>query len=114
MASGLSQDDAQKKASETVSEPGTSDHQTGLGVHLISSGYEKSSAEKYAKTDCYKWLVQNASKYGFILRYPEGKEDITGASFEPWHFRYVGKENAEAMDKQGLCLEEYIKELKGN
>ena len=44
----------------------------------------------------------------------EGKEDITGAAFEPWHFRYVGKENAEAMDKQGLCLEEYIKELKGN
>ena len=114
VASGLSQDDAQKKASETVSEPGTSDHQTGLGVHLISSGYEKASAEKYAKTDCYKWLVQNASKYGFILRYPEGKEDITGAAFEPWHFRYVGKENAEAMDKQGLCLEEYIKELKGN
>ena len=90
-----------------VAPPGASEHQTGLAVDIavfINNQYDDNINENYRE---YQWMVQNAHKYGFILRYPKGKEDITGYNFEPWHFRYVGKELAETIYYQCITLEEY-------
>lgn len=81
--------------------PGTSEHQTGLAMDLNSL---KSS---FANTKEGKWLQKNAYKYGFIIRYPKGKQNITGYVYEPWHVRYVGADRAKRIYKSGLCLEEY-------
>lgn len=109
MASGLTYYDAFKTASYSVTIPGTSEHQLGLALDIITPGYTDLDAG-FAETEAGKWLVENAPDYGFILRYPEGKEHITGIIFEPWHFRYVGEENAKIMTEQGLTLEEYVEE----
>ena len=100
-----------EKITETYSaRPGTSEHQTGLccDMHNLSS-----ADVAFAKKDAYKWLKDNAWKFGFIVRYPEDKQEITGISFEPWHYRYVGRYHAKAMYDAGLCLEEYLKLLNG-
>ena len=100
-----------EKITETYSaRPGTSEHQTGLCcvMHNLSS-----ADVAFAKKDAYKWLKDNAWKFGFIVRYPEDKQDITGISFEPWHYRYVGRYHAQAMYDAGLCLAEYRKLLNG-
>lgn len=99
---GLSQEDALKETLNFVAKPGTSEHETGLAVDigfLGNSTWEKS----------YGWIEKNCSKYGFILRYPENKKNITGVEHEPWHFRYVGKEAADEIMESGICLEEYLK-----
>ena len=102
---GNSREEAEKLAATVTSRPGTSEHHVGLAVDF-----------NYAKTDfentaAFKWLAENAHKYGFILRYPKGKESITNIVYEPWHFRYVGKEHAEVIKSKGFCLEEYINYL---
>ena len=89
--------------------PGTSDHQTGLSVDMDTMG---AYTTDFSYTAEYKWLEENAWKFGFILRYPEGKEDITGMAFEPWHYRYVGRYHALKIHESGLCLEEYLKAIK--
>ena len=66
----------------------------------------------FADTDEYRWLEQNAWKFGFVLRYPEGKEDVTGIQFEPWHYRYVGRYHAYRMHESGMCLEEYLEDVR--
>ena len=83
---------------------GYSEHQTGLAIDFSHA----SSTEETAKS--WEWLSKNAYKYGFILRYPEGKEHITGYSYEPWHYRYVGIDVATDIYSQGICLEEYLGE----
>ena len=91
-----------KKAADTYStRPGFSEHQTGLSTNIneIDSSFEN--------TDAFKWLDKNAYKYGFILRFPRDKEDITGYSYESWHFRYVGKDVAKRIKDEDLTLEEY-------
>lgn len=91
-----------KEAADTYSaRPGFSEHQTGLStdINQIDSGFEN--------TDAFKWLDKNAYKYGFILRFPKDKEDITGYTYEPWHYRYVGKETAKKIKDENLTLEEY-------
>ena len=88
---------------KTDAAPGTSEHNTGLAID-IGTPYEGA----YEDSAEAKWLAENAYKYGFILRYPEGKDDITGFEHEPWHFRYVGKEQAKLIFESGLCLEEYL------
>ena len=85
--------------------PGTSDHQSGLGFDLSLAGY---GGQKFAQSDEYKWLVENAHKFGFIFRYPEGKENITGYSFEPYHLRFVGQYHAAIIHETGLTLDEYV------
>ena len=87
--------------------PGTSEHQTGLTVDIISQSYWQLD-EGYAETYEAQWLKEHAAEYGFILRYPKDKTAITGTSFEPWHYRYVGVEDAQKIMAQGLCLEEYL------
>lgn len=88
--------------------PGASEHQTGLAVDFgEASGYCQLDS-CFENTESGKWLSENAYKYGFILRYPQGKEDITGYSFEPWHFRYVGKDIAKKIHEKDITLEEYL------
>lgn len=88
--------------------PGRSEHQTGLAIDISSKSMNYSLSKSFANTREGKWLAENAAKYGFILRYPEGKESITGYDYEPWHFRYVGKDAATDIMEKGLTLEEYF------
>lgn len=85
--------------------PGHSEHQTGLAIDVEGSNYDYNLFEKAKE---FKWMVQNAHKYGFILRYPKGKEQITGFKYEPWHYRYVGKKVANYIYKNNLTFEEYM------
>ena len=87
--------------------PGESEHQTGLCMDLISTGNVVLD-ETFAENPAYAWLVENAHRFGFILRYPKGKETVTGYSYEPWHYRFVGAEAAASIREKGLTLEEYL------
>ncbi len=88
--------------------PGTSEHQTGLCCDMHNLG---SADIAFAQKEAYKWLKENCWKFGFIIRFPEDKVDITGYSFEPWHYRFVGRYHANAMRQRGMCLEEYVEYL---
>ena len=101
---GYSDFEAEELAKKWVAVPGTSEHQLGLAVDI---GAE---ALKSDKEQVYQWLYENSARYGFILRYPEDKTEITGINYEPWHFRYVGKEAAQKIYEQGICLEEYLQQ----
>lgn len=99
-------EEAQSIAAEIVAKPGTSDHQTGLAVDIFDKQYE---VLDYSKMDSkfFDWLDANCAQYGFIKRYPSNKKSITGWD-EPWHYRYVGKEAAEFIMKNNMCLEEFV------
>ncbi len=105
MDAGMSYMDAYNLASQAVTVPGSSEHQVGLAIDIITDGYS-SLDEGFAKTSAGRWLSANSYKYGFVLRYPEGKEDITSIEYEPWHFRYVGVDAATFMVQNNICLEE--------
>lgn len=94
-------------AKTIVAPPGTSEHQTGLACDITDHYYEfkDSSLEN---TALYQWMSQHCQEYGFIVRFPKDKEDITGIIYEPWHFRYVGVEAATYIMENGLCLEEFL------
>lgn len=98
----LSRKEAAKKAATVILPPGTSEHNLGLAMDICNT------KNSFADTKEYKWLTENAHKYGFILRYTSDKMDITGIVDEPWHWRYVGVEYAEDIKNSGLCLEEYL------
>ena len=100
MNEGYSRERAERTAKEWVATPGTSEHQIGIAVD-INADKTKSTNE-----EVYTWLAENAHNYGFILRYPQG--NITGTSYEPWHFRYVGIEHAQIIYEEHICLEEYL------
>lgn len=102
---GKSEEEAKKITEEMINRPGYSEHSLGLAVDF---NYVK---EDFETTSSYKWLKENAENYGFVLRYPKDKEKITKVNYEPWHWRYVGKEHAQKMNKFNLCLEEYIEFL---
>ena len=106
MGGGMSYMDAYNLASQAVTVPGSSEHQIGLAVDIITDGYSTLD-EGFGETAAGKWLAANSSKYGFILRYPAGKEEITSIEYEPWHFRYVGVDAATVITDNGLCLEEF-------
>ena len=101
----ISQVEAERRAATVVARPGTSEHNTGLAIDF--NGVE----DNFYTTKEYEWLVNNAHKYGFIERYQKKWKDVTGVIYEPWHFRYVGKENAKKIKDSGLCLEKYVKNL---
>lgn len=105
----LTREAAEKIVLTYAARPGTSEHQTGLAVDMDTMG---AFSTDFQYTDEYGWLTENAWKFGFILRYPDGKTDITGNAFEPWHFRYVGRYHALRIHESGLTLEEYLKEIK--
>ena len=107
MEGGLSQADAETKAIDYTSAPGTSDHNTGLGLDIVSEDHPAKDAG-FAETAAAQWLAEHAADYGFILRYPSDKTEATGMDYEPWHYRYVGSEQAHKIKESGLCLEEYL------
>lgn len=106
MEQGYSYMEAYKTASRTVTIPGASEHQIGLAIDIFSDTYT-SLDEGFGETEAGKWLAEHSCEYGFIVRYPEAKEYITSIEYEPWHFRYVGKEAATIMMKENICLEEF-------
>ncbi len=108
---GYSSDEAENLASYWVAIPGTGEHETGLAVDIVSKKYQILD-EKQEETDVQKWLMENSYKYGFTLRYPTDKKEITMINYEPWHYRYVGIDNATYMKEHDMCLEEYIDYLK--
>ena len=108
-AEGLSYEDAYRQAGTVVAYPGTSEHNLGLAADIVAKDYQLLD-DKQAETPEAKWLEENCWRYGFILRYPTDKTGETGIIFEPWHYRYVGKEAAREIMEQGICLEEYLGE----
>ncbi len=105
--------DLTREEAETIvltfsTRPGTSEHQTGLAVDMDNSGQLVTT---FANDPEYKWLSENAWKFGFILRFPADKTEITTIQFEPWHYRFVGRYHAKKIHDSGLCLEEYIAQL---
>jgi len=107
----MSRAEAEAEAGKLVAPPGASEHQTGLAVDVTTSGLGFRLTEEFEDTPAFKWLAANAWEYGFILRYPKDKTEITRISYEPWHWRYVGREHAEQISGEGLTLEEYLNKL---
>lgn len=107
LSQGYTQTQAEKMSATIVALPGTSEHQLGLAVDIVDSDYQilVSSQED---TPVQRWLMEHCWEYGFILRYPKEKSDLTGIIYEPWHYRYVGKAAAEEITRAGICLEEYL------
>ena len=110
MAQGYSRAEAEKEAGSEVAVPGTSEHQLGLAVDIVDLNYQLLDRGQ-EETEVQKWLMEHCREYGFILRYPESKSEITGIIYEPWHYRYVGKEAAEEITEAGICLEEYLESI---
>ncbi|MFL0505484.1 D-alanyl-D-alanine carboxypeptidase family protein [Ureibacillus sp. 179-F W5.1 NHS] len=101
--------DGKENADRYSARPGYSEHQTGLAFDIGEKGKEDLwLTAEFGESEAGKWLVENAHKYGFILRYPEGKEAITGYMYESWHFRYLGVELATKVKESNLTLEEYL------
>ena len=106
---GYSVSKAREEAATVVAVPGTSEHQLGLALDLVDARHVKLD-ESQENTAAYKWMYKHCHEYGFIVRYPNGKTDITGIIYEPWHFRYVGVEAATFIMEKGITLEEYLKD----
>ena len=104
---GLSEAAAREKAAAIVNPPGCSEHNCGLAADLNSPEHTTLDTG-FADTAAFRWLCENAEQYGFILRYPKEAESVTGITYEPWHWRYVGAENAALLNKSGLCLEDAV------
>ena len=104
---GLSEAAAREKAAVIVNPPGCSEHNCGLAADLNSPEHTTLDTG-FADTAAFRWLCDNAEQYGFILRYPKEAESVTGITYEPWHWRYVGPENAALLNQSGLCLEDAI------
>lgn len=109
MNKGLSYMEAYQLGSQAVTVPNASEHQLGLALDIVSDTFVDLK-EGFADTEAGKWLAANSYRFGFILRYPKGKEDITCIEFEPWHFRYVGVEAATLITEKGITLEEFWEE----
>lgn len=104
---GYSYQEAYDEVAKSTMPPGCSEHSTGLAFDIVALDYQMLD-EGQERTEENKWLREHCAEYGFILRYPQDKEDITGVSYESWHFRYVGQEAAEYIMEQGITLEEYL------
>lgn len=101
----------EERTSLYTAQPGASEHQTGLAIDIVSSDYQNLD-DGFEDSKGFEWLINNCYKYGFILRYLNGKEEITGYNYEPWHFRYIGDaEIAEDIMERGITFEEYINEV---
>ena len=110
LGQGYDQASAEAEAALLVARPDTSEHQLGLAADIVSAGNQILD-ESQEQTPEQQWLLSHCQEYGFILRYPSGKTELTGVSYEPWHYRYVGVEAAGKIMEQGLCLEEYLEGL---
>lgn len=108
LSQGYSKVEASDKAAFWVARPGTSEHQLGLAVDIVSTKNQRLDRSQENTVE-QQWLIQNSWKYGFVLRYPTNKNSIRGVGYEPWHYRYVGKEHAKKINELGVCLEGYVK-----
>ncbi len=104
---GMTYDEAYADTLNEVALPGVSEHNAGLAVDILSGEYYSFDDDGFKNTKAYAWLSEHAAEYGFILRYPESKQDITGIIYEPWHYRFVGVYYANEIKESGLCLEEF-------
>ena len=112
-AMGYDEATARVEAAKWVAPPGTSEHHSGLAMDIVSGDYYTKYSdlvEEFENEPEAVWLRENCARFGFILRFPKEKVEVTGINYEPWHFRYVGEEHAAAIMEQGLCLEEYLGE----
>lgn len=112
---GYSEKEAIEKTKEYLTEPGHSEHHTGLALDIVDHAWINAGRRlepEYDTQESQQWLVKTMADYGFILRYPAGKEEITGIQYESWHFRYVGVEHAQFMKQYDLVLEEYVDLIK--
>lgn len=105
--SGMSEEEAKAEGAKAVAVPGTSEHQLGLAVDIVDYVMQDLTEEQ-ENTDTQKWLMANSWRYGFIHRYPNGRTDVTGIIYEPWHYRYVGKDAAQDIFTRNITLEEYL------
>ena len=110
MKQGMTYMEAYEVTAHAVTVPGASEHQIGLALDIICDSYS-SLNEGFGDTEAGKWLAKHSWEYGFILRYPKGKEYITGIEYEPWHFRYVGAEAAKVITQEEITLEEFVNSL---
>ena len=113
MYRGYSEEDAREETAKNVAMPGSSEHEAGLAVDIVYLRYQ-SLDESQENNATQQWLMEHCQDYGFILRYPRDKQDITGITYEPWHYRYVGYEAAEEIMSRGICLEEYLGQIDGD
>lgn len=107
---GFDDETARAEAAKWVAIPGSSEHNLGLAADIVSSTWYNNNSDltaEFENTEHFKWLIENCTKYGFILRYPNGKESVTGIAYEPWHYRYVGVEAATYIMENSLTLEEF-------
>ena len=109
---GLSEEAALAEAKRWVAPPGTSDHHTGLALDIVTPEHQVLNHAFY-NTPAGQWMAEHSWEYGFVIRFPEDKQEITGITYEPWHLRFVGKEHAAEMHKNNECLEEYVARLYG-
>ena len=107
MYSGMTEEEAREETARNVAIPGSSEHEAGLAVDIVYSGRQILDEEQ-ANNETQQWLMEHCQEYGFILRYPYDKQEITGITYEPWHYRYVGPEAAQEIMSRGICLEEYL------
>ncbi len=107
---GMSYDDAYADTLAEVALPGESEHNAGLALDIMVEEYQNMDDDGFEDTEAFAWLDRHAAEYGFILRYPKGKQEITGIIYEPWHYRFVGVYYANEIKKSGLCLEEYYEQ----
>ncbi len=108
---GKSKADAEAITATMIAVPGTSEHHTGLAADIVTPAHQTLDPQ-FMDTKAGQWLYNNAADYGFILRYPEDKQEITQIIYESWHYRYVGVEHSKTIMERGICLEEYLEQLK--
>ena len=113
MYRGFSEEEAREETAKNVAVPGSSEHEAGLAVDIVYL-YRQTLDENQENNETQQWLMEHCREYGFILRYPRDKQEITGITYEPWHYRYVGKEAAEEITSRGICLEEYLGVISGD
>lgn len=110
---GLTREQAVIEARRWVAPPRTSEHHTGLALDIVTPSHQVLN-HAFADTDAGRWMADHSWEYGFVVRFPEDKQEITGITYEPWHLRYVGGEHAAAMHENNECLEEYVTRLYGD
>lgn len=103
---GYTEEEAYNIAKTIVAVPGTSEHNLGLAADIVCTTYQTLDSG-FEQTDAFAWLKEHAWEYGFILRFPADKQEITGIIYEPWHYRYVGRDRAKEISAEGICLEEW-------
>lgn len=114
LSSGESSSKAKADAANLVAPPGTSEHETGLAADIITSDWYNKNTDltaSFDQTPAFAWMYAHCADYGFILRYLKTKVSVTGYDYEPWHYRFVGVDNAKKIMASGLCLEEYLKTI---